>query len=252
MICGFLCVLLFCEKGVFPGHQGTIVVVPDSSPRASAEVSIRNPHRLTLTNGTFSLPSCYAVPWGRASALAGVAPEALQERGCSCKVFSQRLSVCELLVSIGIDSVSAGLGGAMRTYRHPSTFSARPGSVAVRRAPEPGPTQGDRGELSVLSIRPFSVLPQDRGVRCPRLPSHGSRIADFTLSCYRVIQVDVRAPFDKGWPMVHLHERAYVGVLGRARSHSMGTEGAEALPRWDPSTSYPRWLLNMTCEAPSR
>jgi hypothetical protein len=163
------------------------------------------------------------------------------------------LSVCEVLVSAGISSVSAGLGGAMRTYRHPYAFSARPGSVAVRRAPEPGPTQGDRGELSILSVRPFAVLLQDKGVRRPRLPSHGSRIAGSSLSCYQVIQVDVRAPLDKGRLMVrrHVHESAYVGVLGRARSRSMGTEGAEALPRWDPSTSCPCWLLNTTCEAPS-
>jgi hypothetical protein len=33
----------------------------------------------------------------------------------------------------------------------------------------------------------------------------------------------------------------YAGVLGRAQSCSIGTEGAEALPRWDPSTSFPRW-----------
>jgi hypothetical protein len=36
-------------------------------------------------------------------------------------------------------------------------------------------------------------------------------------------------------------EVLYAGVLVRARSRSMGTEGAEALPRWDPSTSCPRW-----------
>jgi hypothetical protein len=43
--------------------------VPDSNPRASAEISVRNPERLTLTDGTFFLPGCYAVPCGRASAL---------------------------------------------------------------------------------------------------------------------------------------------------------------------------------------
>jgi hypothetical protein len=43
----------------------------------------------------------------------------------------------------------------------------------------------------------------------------------------------------------------YAGVLGRARSHSIGTEGAEALPRWDPSTSYPSLALNMNYGAPS-
>jgi uncharacterized protein YijF (DUF1287 family) len=47
-----------------------------------------------------------------------------------------------------------------------------------------------------------------------------------------VIQVDVHAPFDKGrlvvWRLAH--GSAHVGVLGRARSRSLGTEGAEALP----------------------
>jgi hypothetical protein len=90
-------------------------------------------------------------------------------------------------------------------------------------------------------------------VRCPRLLSSGSRIVGSLLSCYRVIQVDTLTPFGKGWLLVrrHVHESAYVGVLGKARSHSLGTEGAEALPRWDPLTSCPRWLLNMTYGAPS-
>jgi hypothetical protein len=64
------------------------MVVPDSSPRASVVVSIRNPQRLTLADGTFFSHGCCAVPWGRASAPAGVAPEALHEHGCSCRVFS--------------------------------------------------------------------------------------------------------------------------------------------------------------------
>jgi hypothetical protein len=127
-----LCFVIFGKMGFFPGHQGTLVVVPDSSPRASVVVSVRNPQELTLTDGTSFPPSCYAVPWGRASAPAGVAPEALQERGCSCKVFSQRLSVCEVLVSVGISGVSVGLDGAMRMYRRSSAFSAYPGSVAMR------------------------------------------------------------------------------------------------------------------------
>jgi hypothetical protein len=159
------------------------MVVPDSSPRASAVVSVRNLQRLTLAYGTFFPPGCCVVPWGRASAPAGVAPEALQERGCPCKVFSQRLSVCEVLDSADVDGVSAGLGGAMRTYRHSFAFSAYPGGVAVCRSPEPGPTRGDQGELSDLFARPFAVLPQDGGVRRPRLPSSGSRIADSSLSC---------------------------------------------------------------------
>jgi hypothetical protein len=122
----------------------------------------------------------------------------------------------------------------------------------MRRAPEPGPSRSDRGVHSVLFTRPFVVPPQDRGVRHPQLPSSGSRIAGSSSSCYRVIQVDVRAPFDKGQLVVrgHVHESTYAGVLGSARPRSLGTEGAEALPRCDPSTSCPRWLLNTTCGAP--
>jgi hypothetical protein len=64
------------------------MAVPDSSPRASTVVPARNPLRLMLADGIFFPPGCYAVSWGRASAPAGIAPEALQERGCSGKVFS--------------------------------------------------------------------------------------------------------------------------------------------------------------------
>jgi hypothetical protein len=87
----------------------------------------------------------------------------------------------------------------------------------------------------------------------PQPPSNGSRIADSSLSCYRVIQVDGHAPFDKGWLVIRRlnHESDYVGLLGGAWSRSLGTEGAEALPRWDPPASRPRWLLNTTCGAPS-
>jgi hypothetical protein len=88
-----------------------------------------------------------AIPWGRASGLASLAPEALQERGCSYKDFytgstgvrgvsfsqhrqySSRPQRCHTHVS-GIVCVQCALGGA-----------------AVRRAPEPGPVRGDRGEL---------------------------------------------------------------------------------------------------------
>jgi hypothetical protein len=86
-----------------------------------------------------------------------------------------------------------------------------------------------------------------------QLPSIGSQIANSLLSFYQVIQVDAHAPFDKGWLVVQrlVYESAHVGLLGGARSRSLGTEGAEALPRWDPPTSFPPRLLNMTCGAPS-
>jgi hypothetical protein len=75
----------------------------------------------------------------------------------------------------------------------------------VRRAPEPGPSRGDRGVLFVLFTHPFAVPLQDRGLRHPQLQSSRSQIAGSSLSCYRVVQVDVRAPFDKGRLAVRRH-----------------------------------------------
>jgi hypothetical protein len=118
---------------------------------------------LALANGMFFPPGCYVVPWGRASAPAGVAPEALQERGCFYRLFSQCSSVCVVLVSASIGGVSVRLRCAMRMYQHSSAFSAYPGGVAVRRAPEPGPTQGDRGQLFDLFARPFAILSRNGG-----------------------------------------------------------------------------------------
>jgi hypothetical protein len=208
---------------------------------------------LTLADGTFSPLVAGAIPWGRASGPAGLAPDALQERGCPCKGFYTR--------STGVWGVSFSRhqqysSRPRRCYTHVSGIVCvrfTLGGVAVRRAPEPRPVRGDRGELFDL----FWTLPRrpsvGRRVRFPQLPSIGSRIADSSLSCYRVIQVYAHAPFDKGWLVVWrlVHESAYVGLLGGARSRSLGTEGAEALPRWDPPTSCPRWLLNTTCGAPS-
>jgi hypothetical protein len=58
------------------------------------------------------------------------------------------LSAGVVHVSTSIGDVSAGFGDARAT----DIFRVRciPGGVAVRRAPEPGPIRGDRGELFVL------------------------------------------------------------------------------------------------------
>jgi hypothetical protein len=63
------------------------MAIPDSSPRASVGVSVRIPPMLTLADGTFFPLVAGAIPWGRASGPACLAPKALQERGCSCKGF---------------------------------------------------------------------------------------------------------------------------------------------------------------------
>jgi hypothetical protein len=57
-------------------------------------------------------------------------------------------SVGAVHIPTGVGNVPAGFGDARAT----GTICGRcnPGGVAVRRAPEPGPIQGDRGELFVL------------------------------------------------------------------------------------------------------
>jgi hypothetical protein len=81
----------------------------------------------------------------------------------SFKVFSAVSSLCEVLVSAGLGGVSAGLGGAMRMYRHSCAFGAYSGGVAMRRAPKPGPLRlvctpfrrpfaGQEGEASTAPI----------------------------------------------------------------------------------------------------
>jgi hypothetical protein len=169
------------------------MAVPDSSPRASAGVSVRIPQMLTLADGTFFPPGCCAITWGCASGSAGLAHEALEECVYSFKVFFTASSLCEVLISAGLGGVSAGLGGVIRMCRRSRAFGAYPRGVATRRAPEPGPVRGDRGGLSDLFVRPFVVPLRDRGVRCPQLPSSGSQIAGSSSSCYRVIQVDAHA-----------------------------------------------------------
>jgi hypothetical protein len=90
-------------------------------------------------------------------------------------------SVGVVLISTGIGDVPAGFGDARVT----GTICGRcnRGGVAMRRAPEPGPIQCDRGELSdLLLTRPHRPSTRQR-VRFPQPPSIGSRIADSSLSC---------------------------------------------------------------------
>jgi hypothetical protein len=77
-------------------------------------------------------------------------------------------------IPTGVGGVSAGFGDARAT----GTIRGRcnPGGVAVRRAPEPGPVQGDRGELYDLFLTRPRRPSAGRRVKFPQPPSIGSQI----------------------------------------------------------------------------
>jgi hypothetical protein len=90
-------------------------------------------------------------------------------------------SVGVVHIPTGVGDISAGLGDARAT----GTIRGRcnPGGVAMHRAPEPGPIQGDRGELLDLLLTRPRRPSAGRRVRFPQPLSIGSRIADSSLSC---------------------------------------------------------------------
>jgi hypothetical protein len=63
------------------------VAVPDSSPKHLRVYRSGSRRCWILRIGRSSLLVANAFPWGRVSGPAGLAPEALQERGCSCRGF---------------------------------------------------------------------------------------------------------------------------------------------------------------------
>jgi hypothetical protein len=135
----------------------------------------------SLLMGRSSLLVANVVPWGRVSGPAGLAPNPAGAWELLQGFSREFLPVCGAFVSIGIGDVPAGLSRTRMTGN--SRIRCTTGGVAVRRAPEPGPIRGDRGELSVL----FQARPRrpsaGRRVRFPQPPSIGSRIADSSSSC---------------------------------------------------------------------
>jgi hypothetical protein len=75
--------------------------------------------------------------------------------------FREFLPLCGAFVSTSIGDVPAGFGHAHMTGT--SHVRCTPGGVAVRRAPEPGPVRGDRGELSILFQCALAAPSRGRG-----------------------------------------------------------------------------------------
>jgi hypothetical protein len=102
---------------------------------------------LTLADGTFFPLVADASPWGRASGPEGLAPEALQEHECSCRVFFARSTSVR---GVNLNRHRQCSNRPRRCHAHITGIACVRcilGGVAARRAPEPGPIRGDGGEL---------------------------------------------------------------------------------------------------------
>ena len=69
--------------------------------------------------------------------------------------------------------------------------------------PSPGLREGISGTLDFVTS--LVSLPQGGGVKHAMLPMPGPRVMAASVRCYRVVQVDVRAPFGKGRLVVCAH-----------------------------------------------
>ena len=77
-------------------------------------------------------------------------------------------------------------------------------AVMCEEPPNPGPCEGIQGNPR-LFVTTLVALPQGGGVKRTTLPMPGPRAVAASVSCYRVVQVDVRASFDKGLLVVRGH-----------------------------------------------
>jgi hypothetical protein len=123
-------------------------------------------------------------------------------------------------------------------YRHGRQF----GRSLVREQPPSLCTEREdnRGLSRLFIVRPFVAFPQGEGGNAPRYPWWAPNMV-FPVSCYRVIRVDSRAPFDKGRlvtqrraPKVPAGDLLDPDPFDRVR-------GLSASLRWDSITNRSRW-----------
>jgi hypothetical protein len=156
---GLFVYFYFFSKGMFSPLLGDPYVCPRQEPPSLCSGVRMNLQRLVLPDGTFFPSRHCAIPLGCASAPVGVAPEALEESVHSCKVFSQCATGAR---GVCFSRPQRYFSRPQQCHAHVPVVAcvrARLGGVAVCRAPDPGPVQGGRGELSILSVRPFTSLP---------------------------------------------------------------------------------------------
>ena len=132
-------------------------------------------------------------PWGRVSAPAGVAPDALEECAHSSKGYECRICMVDRVRQ----SLSFCLSRPRHSFQPVLAFLSADKVIPAHFGPALGPCEGDQGN-PWLSLTTLVALSQGGGVKRTMLPMPGPRAMAASVSCYSVVQEDVRAPFDKG------------------------------------------------------
>ena len=176
-------------------------------------------------------------PWGHVSAPAGVAPEALEECLHSSKGYMRRLAwlinwggrptsfqpasaflsaglgifhagavTCDSVKPSGLHALS--VGGLVKhvelhNRRLPIHSRVRPGLRCARSPRALACVKAFKGPSTFITA--LVTLPQGGGVKRTMLPMPEPRAMAASVSCYRVVQLDVRAPFGKGRLVVRGH-----------------------------------------------
>ena len=91
----------------------------------------------------------------------------------------------------------------LHNQRLPIHFRVRPEPQCARIPRALACVKAFRGPSTFITT--LVALPQGGGVKRTMLPIPGSRAMAASVSCYRVVLVDIRAPFDKGRLVVRGH-----------------------------------------------
>ena len=133
--------------------------------------------------------------------LTGVAVQRLFQPASAFFVLAQRLGV--LLNHLAGTRVKSG-GLAKHVELHNRWLLTHSRVLRCARSPRaPAYVKAFREPLTLVMA--LVALPQVGGVKRTMLPMSGPRAMTASVNCYWVVQVDIRAPFDKGWLVVCGH-----------------------------------------------
>ena len=120
-----------------------------------------------------------------------------------------------------------GSGGALANPAPANPLTLFPYTTLFRSPSLCTGREDGQGQTRLFYIRPCVAFPQGGGGRAPCCPRRAPNMVS-PVSCWRVIRVDVRAPFVRGRLGAQRHAQKYLRVICRTRSPGDGVRGLDA------------------------